>query len=133
MQLNLETPDFDFVLRGADGRVALVNDRRLSRSFIVSARTLVEDWPVTDVRTLEVAALAPLLALEPEVVIIGTGASQAFPPPATMAACLSQGIGLEAMTNAAAARTFNVLAGEGRRVVAAFVLEGAPLAEPGNG
>ena len=97
-----------------------------SRSFIVSPRTLVEDWPVTDVRTLEVDALAPLLALEPEVVLIGTGACQAFPPPATMAACLSKGIGLEAMTNAAAARTFNVLAGEGRRVVAAFVLEGAP-------
>lgn len=132
MQLNLETPDFDFVLRGADGRVALVNDRRLSRSFIVSPRTLVEDWPVTDVRTLEVDALAPLLALEPEVVLIGTGACQAFPPPATMAACLSKGIGLEAMTNAAAARTFNVLAGEGRRVVAAFVLEGAPASDIGG-
>ncbi|KPN20698.1 hypothetical protein AO715_12825 [Xanthomonas sp. Mitacek01] len=125
MQLNLESPDFDYVLRGADGRQALVNDRRLDRSFIVSARSLVEDWPVTDVRKLDVDALAAVLALEPEVVLLGTGDTQAFPPPATMAACLSRGIGLEAMTNAAAARTFNVLAGEGRRVVAAFVLQGS--------
>jgi uncharacterized protein len=125
MQLNLESPDFDYVLRGADGRQALVNDRRLDRSFIVSARSLVEDWPVTDVRELEVDALAAVLALEPEVVLLGTGDTQAFPPPATMAACLSRGIGLEAMTNAAAARTFNVLAGEGRKVVAAFVLQGS--------
>ncbi len=124
MQLNLESPDFDYVLRGADGRQALVNDRRLDRSFIVSARSLVEDWPVTDVRKLDVDALAAVLALEPEVVLLGTGDTQAFPPPATMAACLSRGIGLEAMTNAAAARTFNVLAGEGRKVVAAFVLQG---------
>ncbi|TDK33421.1 Mth938-like domain-containing protein [Luteimonas terrae] len=125
MQLNLESPDFDYVLRGADGRQALVNDRRLDRSFIVSARSLVEDWPVTDVRKLDVDALAAVLALEPEVVLLGTGDTQAFPPPATMAACLSRGIGLEAMTNAAAARTFNVLAGEGRKVVAAFVLQGS--------
>lgn len=125
MQLNLESPDFDYVLRGADGRQALVNDRRLDRSFIVSARSLVEDWPVTDVRKLDVDALAAVLALEPEVVLLGTGDAQAFPPPATMAACLSRGIGLEAMTNAAAARTFNVLAGEGRKVVSAFVLQGS--------
>ncbi|MET0327410.1 MAG: Mth938-like domain-containing protein [Luteimonas sp.] len=129
MQLNLETPDFDYVLRGADGRQALVNDRRLDRSFIVAARSLLEDWPVTDVRSLDVAALAPVLALEPEVVLLGTGDTQAFPPPATMAACLSRGIGLEAMTNAAAARTFNVLAGEGRKVVAAFVLQSDATSE----
>jgi uncharacterized protein len=39
-----------------------------------------------------------------------------------MVACLGRGIGLETMTNAAAARTFNVLAGEGRRVVAGFTI-----------
>ena len=66
--------------------------------------------------------LQPLLELEPELILLGGGAAQAFPPPATMAACLSRGIGLETMTNAAAARTFNVLASEGRRVVAGFVL-----------
>lgn len=123
MQLSLETPDFDYVLRGADGSSARVNDRQLTRSFIVAPRALVEDWPATSVRALDLDALAPVLALEPEVILLGTGARQAFPPAATMAACLSRGVGLEAMTNAAAARTFNVLAGEGRRVVAAFVLE----------
>ena len=52
-----------------------------------------------------------------------TGATQAFPPPVTLAAALRRGVGLEAMTNAAAARTYSVLAGEGRRVVAAFLLQ----------
>ncbi len=122
MQLNLERPDYDFFLRGADGASALVNERRLERSFILSPRTLVENWPVTDVTTLAPEDLQPLLELEPELVLLGSGATQAFPPPATVAACLSRGIGLETMTNAAAARTFNVLASEGRRVVAGFVL-----------
>lgn len=122
MQLHQDKPDYDFVLRGADGHSARVNDRVLHRSFIVAPDALVEDWPVTDATRLQPQDLAPLLALHPEVVVLGTGESQAFAPPATQAACLQQGIGLEAMTNAAAARTYSVLAGEGRRVVAAFII-----------
>ena len=67
------------------------------------------------------ADLDRMLALKPELIVLGSGATQAFPPPATLAACLQRGVGLEAMTNSAAARTYNVLAGEGRRVVAALV------------
>lgn len=122
MQLNLEHPDHEFLLRGADGSLAVVNDRRLTSSFIVSPDRLVDAWTVNDPRALTATDLEPLLALDPEVVLLGTGANQVFPPPAVMAACLSRGVGLEVMNNAAAARTFNVLAGEGRRVVAGFVL-----------
>ncbi len=124
MQLHLERPDFEFFLRGADGRVALVNDRTLTRSFIIAPDRLIEDWPVQAVGALQPDGLAPALALAPELVILGVGASQAFPSPAVLAACLQRGVGLESMTNAAAARTFNVLAAEGRRVVAAFLLDG---------
>ncbi|MGN7919196.1 MULTISPECIES: Mth938-like domain-containing protein [Lysobacter] len=122
MQLTLERPDHEFFLRGADGQVALVNDRRLERSFILAPNRLIEDWPVLDVKTLTIEDLAPVFALEPELIVLGCGATQAFPPPATLAACLGRGVGLETMTNPAAARTFNVLAGEGRRIVMGFVL-----------
>lgn len=121
MQLNLERPDYRYFLRGADGRQALVNERTLTRSFIVSPEALVEDWPVTDAAAMQPADLEAALALQPELVVLGTGEKQRFPPAAVMAAALGRGIGLEAMTNAAAARTYSVLAGEGRRVVAAFV------------
>lgn len=124
MQLHLERPDFEFFLRGADGRVALVNDRTLTRSFIIAPDRLIEDWPVQAVGALQPDDLTPALALGPELVILGVGATQAFPSPAVLAACLQRGVGLESMTNAAAARTFNVLAAEGRRVVAAFLLDG---------
>ena len=122
MQLNLEHPDHEFLLRGADGSTAVVNDRRLTSSFIVSPDRLVDAWTVTDPRALVAADLEPLLELDPEVVLLGTGSTQIFPPAAVMAACLGRGVGLEVMNNAAAARTFNVLASEGRRVVAGFVL-----------
>ena len=122
MHLTLERPDHEYFLRGADGQAALVNDRRLTSSFVLAPGALVEGWLASDARTLSVAQLEPMLALSPEVILLGCGATQVFPPAATLAACLGRGIGLEVMTNAAAARTFNVLAGEGRRVVAGFIL-----------
>jgi uncharacterized protein len=88
----------------------------------VSPETLLEHWPVTDARTMQPADLDPLLALQPELVLLGTGATQVFPQAAVLATCLGRGIGLEVMSNAAAARTYSVLAGEGRRVVAGFML-----------
>ena len=121
MQLNLERPDYTWFLRGADGRHALVNERTLDRSFVIAPETLVEDWPVTDTKAMQPADLEPLLALQPEVIVLGTGPTQRFPSAAVMHACLSRNIGFEVMDNAAAARTYSVLAGEGRRVVAGFV------------
>lgn len=122
MQLSHELPDYAFSLRSADGRSARVNERVLTESFILSPQQLVEHWPVTDSAQLTPGDLDALIALNPEVILLGTGDRQVFPPAATLAACLQRGVGLEVMTNAAAARTFNVLAGESRRVVAGFLL-----------
>ena len=124
MDLVFERPDFDYVLRGASGTRAQVNSRTLVRSFIVTRDRLIEDWAASEVDALDATALQPLLDLAPEVVLLGTGDVQGFPSPAVMAAFLQRGIGLEPMTNAACARTFNVLAGEGRVVAAAFLLPG---------
>ena len=121
MQLNLERPDYQYFLRGADGGSALVNERRMTASFIVAPEVLVEDWPVRDASALAPTDLEPLLALAPELLLLGTGARQVFPPAAAQATCLQRGVGIEVMSNAAAARTYTVLAGEGRRVVAGFL------------
>lgn len=121
MQLNLERPDYLYFLRGADGRSALVNTQRLQHSFIIAPEQLIEHWPVTAAHQLQPEDFAPLWALNPELLLLGTGETQQFPSPAVLAVCLQQGIGIEVMNNAAAARTYSVLAGEGRRVVAGFL------------
>ena len=122
MQLTLENPDFRYTLRGADGRGALVNEQRLESSFILAPNQLIEGWRPRTIADLRPEDLAPVLDLSPSVVLLGSGASLVFPSAAVMAACLTRGIGMEVMDNAAAARTFNVLATEGRKVVAAFLL-----------
>ena len=124
MQLNLERPDYQYFLRGADGVSALVNDRRIECSFVIAPDALVEDWPVRDAAAMSPDDLAPLLGMAPELVVLGTGARQVFPPAVVMAACLRRGIGIEVMANDAAARTYSVLAGEGRKVAAGFILPG---------
>ena len=124
MQLSQELPDYTYALRSADGRHARVNTATLTRSFVLAPDTLVEDWPVTAASALTEQALQPLFDLNPAVILLGTGARQVFPPAAVMAACLGRGIGLEVMANDSAARTFNVLAAESRRVAAAFILDG---------
>lgn len=124
MQLVHETPDFEWFMRAADGRHARVSGRELRRSFIVAPDRLIEDWGVAAIDQLTPEDLDAAFALDPEIVLIGCGERQAFLAPAVQAACLTRGVGVECMTNAAAARTFNVLASEGRRVVAGFILDG---------
>ena len=123
MQLTLENPDFRYSLRGAGGDYALVNERRLEASFLLAPNDLVTVWRPATVADLQPQDMDAVLAMQPALVLLGSGASLRFPAPAVMATCLTRGIGIEVMDNAAAARTFNVLATEGRRVVAAFLIQ----------
>lgn len=122
MQLTLEQPNFEFFMRGANGRHACVNSRVLHHSFVITPSTLLETWPVTHVAELKATDFDLLLAQQPELILLGSGETQVFMPTDLTAALLTRGIGVEVMANAAAARIFNVLAGEGRRVVAGFVI-----------
>jgi uncharacterized protein len=97
-------------------------DRELSKSFLLAPDRAVENWDVSDAAQLDAENVPTLLALKPELVILGTGERQHFPAAAFMAGFLRENIGIEVMDNAAAARTYNLLAGEGRQVVAAFIL-----------
>ncbi len=122
MQLTLENPDFRYLLRGVGADGVLVNDQTLDRSFILTPHELVENWRPVSIEDLLADDMLALLELNPVLVILGTGTRQQFPSAAVMAACLTRGIGIEVMDNAAAARTFNVLATEGRKVVAGFIV-----------
>ncbi|UGB39430.1 Mth938-like domain-containing protein [Frateuria soli] len=127
MDLSLERPEGYLFIRRVGERSITVVDRELTASFLLAPDRVVEAWPVDDVAALDGDAGEAVRALEPEVVLLGTGSRQRFPSAAFMAGFLRLGIGIEVMDNAAAARTYDLLAGEGRRVVAAFIL---PLAVP---
>ncbi|HET7593143.1 MAG TPA: Mth938-like domain-containing protein [Rhodanobacteraceae bacterium] len=122
MELNLERPDDFLFVRKADAHSVIVGDRAFTRSLILTRTQVIDDWGIAHVAEITPGHIEPIVALKPDVVLLGTGARQQFPPQEVLAAFLQRGIGLEAMDNAAAARTWDILAGEGRNVVAAFVL-----------
>ena len=126
MPLLRQDPDGTLFVRRCEAARVVLGDRELVRSFLLAIDRVVEDWPVPAIEALDAAAVEAVLALQPEVVLLGTGSRQRFPGAAILALFLTRGVGVEVMDNAAAARTFNVLAAEGRRAVAAFMLPATP-------
>ncbi|WP_267220845.1 Mth938-like domain-containing protein [Dyella silvae] len=122
MDLSLDHPGSYLFVRRVGPRSIVVVDRELTASFLLSPERAVENWPVTASSELDAGHVDAILALNPEVVLLGTGERQVFPAPAFLAGLLRKGVGVEVMDNAAAARTYDLLAGENRRVVAAFIL-----------
>lgn len=122
MLLVQETPEFAYVLRGIAPNGVWVNQQLVERSFLLTPRQLLADWRPRSVAELQPDDFAPALELQPEVILLGTGPRQHFPTPLVLASVMRNGVGLEVMDSAAAARTFNVLAGEGRKVLAGFLI-----------
>ncbi len=97
-----------------------VNRARYSHPLLVMPARPVQAWPVPDVSALDAAAFESLLALEPELVLLGTGERQRFVHPRLYAALSGRRIGVEMMDTGAACRTYNILMSEGRQVLAAL-------------
>jgi uncharacterized protein len=95
-----------------------INDRWWSESIALTPEEIIESWRPVALTDLTEDDFSALLEHGPELVIVGTGTRSSFPPRDLMFAFARLGVGFELMDTAAAARTFNVLAGEGRRVAA---------------
>jgi uncharacterized protein len=106
------------IIRAYGGGELRINDTVYRGAVVVSGTELIHEPTIIDLEGLLALDPARILALDPEVLLLGTGARQTFPPPAFSTRYLSAGIGFEAMDTGAACRTYNVLVGEQRRVVA---------------
>lgn len=121
MQLAKESTEAN-VIRAWEQGCVRVGDEWHRSHLIVTASELVTNWRVDDPRTLGIDQLAPVLELEPEIVLLGTGIDTVLPDVELMAALAERHIGLEIMTTPSACRTFNVLVHERRHVATALFL-----------
>lgn len=122
MDLTLHKPGEHHFIRSVGPDGVTVADTLHRNSLVLTADELLPDWPVRAIEDLTEAHLDPILALNPELVILGTGKNQAFPPPGLVMKFYENHIGFEAMTTEAACRTFNVLVSEERNVAAALIV-----------
>ncbi len=102
-----------------------VNGERIGHSLIVASAGERLAWAGTAFDTLEAAHFEQLAQLDVEVIIFGSGGRIRFPRAAWLAPLMAKRIGIETMDTAAACRTYNILAQEGRNVAAALLLEPA--------
>jgi uncharacterized protein len=105
------------VIRAYGGGELRINDATYRGAVILSASTAQSEPEIHNLDELIAIDLSRVLALEPELVLLGTGVRQIFPAASFGAQFLRVGIGFEVMDTGAACRTFNVLVGEKRRVV----------------
>jgi uncharacterized protein len=99
-----------------------INQDSYSGTIILSASSIVAQPNIRAVEDLATLDVALILKLEPELLLLGTGMRQIFPSAAFGAQFMRAGVGFEVMDTGAACRTFNVLVGEKRRVVALLLV-----------
>ena len=99
-----------------------VNGKRYVSSLVVSGDRLVADWPLASFDEVSADHLAAILELKPEILLLGTGRAFAFPDRARLRPLYEAKLGVEVMDTPAACRTYNILLGEGRNVVAALIV-----------
>lgn len=108
---------------GYDETGVEINAVRFSYSLTVMPETPPMPWPVESFDHLNAEHFEAIAAASPDVVILGTGGRQRFIHPRLSQPLTARRIGVECMANAAACRTYNILMGEGRKVVLALIME----------
>lgn len=120
MKLHLDRPGSVHIITGYGEGYVEVDGAQRTGGLVVLPDEVVTGWAdrLTDLTPSHFDAL---LIRAPELVLLGTGPRLVFPSPALYAVLLKAGIGVEVMDTPAACRTYNVLAGEGRRVAAGLM------------
>ncbi|MEO5692812.1 MAG: Mth938-like domain-containing protein [Usitatibacter sp.] len=123
MKFDRDEPEGKNVFSGYGDGYVEVNRTRHNASLLVSGEQIITDWPAASVDALAPDHLAAILELKPEIVLLGSGKTFRFPDQALLAPIHKAGVGVEVMDTPAACRTYNILLGEGRKVVAALIVD----------
>ncbi|NDP64060.1 Mth938-like domain-containing protein [Polaromonas sp.] len=126
MKLQPDRLDVQSILAYGTGWVGLGNNgvaEKIDYSVVIGSRGEKLPWNCQRFEQLTAEHFALLADMKPELVIFGSGTRLRFPPPAFLRGLMDQRIGLETMDTLAACRTYNILAGEGRHVVAALLID----------
>ncbi|MCC7413076.1 MAG: hypothetical protein IT495_15780 [Gammaproteobacteria bacterium] len=122
MKLDLDTATGRYNITGYRAGAVMINGVAYAKSVIVTPRQLVTDWPPVSADVVTIEHVHAICALEPEIVLIGTGQRLTFPDAGVLGMLVTAGIGVECMDTPAACRSFAVLAAEGRAVAAALMI-----------
>jgi len=121
LKFTLESPNA-MTIRSVSANEIRIADQIWSRTVALTAFGVLDNWPDKPVDALTEDDFSKLLEANSEIVVLGTGSTHLLPPRELVFAFARRGIGFEVMDTRAAARTFNVLVGEGRQAAAVLYL-----------
>jgi uncharacterized protein len=122
MKFSLDKAQAQYLIDAFTPDSVTIAKREYRQHLIVTPEHIFEPWQAPTAAKLGIDDFNCLSGLELEVVLLGTGKAQIFPSPLLQVEFGRLGIGFEVMNTGAACRTFNILAGEGRRVAAALLI-----------
>lgn len=120
--LDLDNNQAKFQIRAYKPGLIKVNDQAFTNSIILTPDELITDWPPQTIADLSKDSWEPILALRPDILLIGTGSKITLLSVDYYGSLINLGIGVEVMDTRAACHTFNALASENRRVAAALII-----------
>ena len=122
MQLDLESSDQSLQLQSYQDGMLQINDKIYQSSLILTANKLIDNWRPQQLSELQHNDWQAILKLQPELVLVGTGAQHQHIPDSMLAPLYSANIAVEVMSTAAACRTYRLLTADARPVVAALLI-----------
>ena len=123
MKLHLTQADGENLITAYSEQSISVNHQRFEHSLIVAPTQLISDWKTSAFKQLQESDFEKIASLKPEVVLLGTGKQHQFIHPRLIKVLTEANVAVECMSTDAACRTYNILMSEGRKVVAALILE----------
>lgn len=122
MRLSADSIEANIIRSFRPGEIYL-RDSIVRANIIITAEQIIHDWHAGAPADLSITDLQPALDMQPEILLLGTGVRQQFPPISVLTQIMQSGIAVEVMDTRAACSTFNILVGEQRGVVAALLVE----------
>jgi uncharacterized protein len=122
LKLHLSNSTEKNIFTGYGPGYVVVNQKRYENNLIVMPDHIIEDWLVQSFENFSEEHFELLLPLQPEIVLLGTGATLRFPSPSVTKKLIEIKTGVEVMDTNAACRTYNILMAEGRNVAAALLI-----------
>jgi uncharacterized protein len=122
LKLHLSQASGRNLFTGYGAGYVAINGARHAAHLLVAPDRLMP-WDIAGFEALNASHAAQFMALDPEIVILGTGTALRFPPAELARALAASGVGFEVMDSNAACRTYNVLMAEGRSVLAAILID----------
>lgn len=99
-----------------------IGEIEINESCIVTNQTLQHKLNLTNIIKLSSGHIQQLLESNPEIIILGSGTKHIFPEIEVLKPIAQKNIGFEVMNNQSAARTYNVLVAEERKVACLLII-----------